>query len=63
MFAFARGDAMITVVPRIGGIDPETALALPDGSWRDVLSDRVHEGTPTVAALWSALPIALLVRA
>jgi (1->4)-alpha-D-glucan 1-alpha-D-glucosylmutase len=63
VFAFARGDAMISVVPRLGPVDPETMLALPPGRWRDMLADRSWSGSITVEALWSRFPIALLVRA
>jgi (1->4)-alpha-D-glucan 1-alpha-D-glucosylmutase len=62
VFAFGRGDSLIAVVPRVGAIDRETVLALPDGSWHDVLADRDHAGSIPVAALWATLPIALLVR-
>jgi (1->4)-alpha-D-glucan 1-alpha-D-glucosylmutase len=67
VFAFARGDQLVTVVPRIG-VRAEgwraTTLELPEGAWRDLLSDRtISGGTVQVAELWRALPIALLVRA
>ena len=63
VFAFARGDDLVCVVPRLGADGfRETSLDLPAGTWRDVLSDTVHSGgTQDVTVLWSALPIALLV--
>jgi (1->4)-alpha-D-glucan 1-alpha-D-glucosylmutase len=71
VFAFARGDSLVTAVPRIGGVDrttgreaePEATLALPPGTWHDVLSHCDHQGRVAAAALWSAFPISLLVRA
>ncbi|MBA3393075.1 MAG: malto-oligosyltrehalose synthase [Deltaproteobacteria bacterium] len=69
VFAFARGLGelrTLTVVPRLGpGPDGwrDTALTIPDGTWRDVLSDRrVAGGAVTVAELWRSFAIALLVR-
>jgi (1->4)-alpha-D-glucan 1-alpha-D-glucosylmutase len=67
VFAFARGDDLVTIVPRLGVQADrfrDTALDLPPGSWKDVLSDQTFSGgTCAVAQLWSALPIALLTRA
>jgi (1->4)-alpha-D-glucan 1-alpha-D-glucosylmutase len=66
VFAFARGDELVVVVPRLGvSADAwrDTTLALPAGTWREVLSDReIAGGTQPVAHLWRALPIALLAR-
>jgi (1->4)-alpha-D-glucan 1-alpha-D-glucosylmutase len=66
VFAFARGEDLVAVVPRLG-VRAEswraTTLALGSGSWRDVLSDQDFAGgAVAVASLWRALPIALLVR-
>ncbi|HET7504886.1 MAG TPA: hypothetical protein VFK02_27875, partial [Kofleriaceae bacterium] len=66
VFAFARGEDLVAVVPRLG-VRAEgwnaTTLALAPGRWRDALSDReVAGGVHPVAELWRALPIALLVR-
>jgi (1->4)-alpha-D-glucan 1-alpha-D-glucosylmutase len=61
VFAFARGDQMIAAVTRLGAPDPDTRLALPGGTWRDVLTDRTWSGTIAVAELWSIFPVALLV--
>ncbi|MEV3869909.1 malto-oligosyltrehalose synthase [Streptomyces sp. NPDC049906] len=42
----------------------DTRVTLPDGTWRDLLvPGREHTGTVEVAALLSALPVALLHRA
>jgi (1->4)-alpha-D-glucan 1-alpha-D-glucosylmutase len=67
VFAFARGDALVTVVPRLG-VHADgwvgTRLELPAGRWRDVLSDAEHAGGAAIplAALWASFPIALLAR-
>ncbi|MGK7223366.1 malto-oligosyltrehalose synthase [Kocuria flava] len=67
VFAFDRGGA-VTVVTRLplglaahGGFTEET-LALPAGSWEDVLTARPHTGTVAVADLLSDYPVALLRR-
>jgi (1->4)-alpha-D-glucan 1-alpha-D-glucosylmutase len=66
VFAFARGQELITVVPRLGVRAEgwqDTTLALAAGAWRDVLTDQEFAGGPlAVARLWHALPIALLLR-
>jgi (1->4)-alpha-D-glucan 1-alpha-D-glucosylmutase len=65
VFAYSRGGQLIAVVPRlsVGAAGwPGTVLELPEGSWRDVLSDRALSGTVAVAELWRHLPIALLER-
>jgi (1->4)-alpha-D-glucan 1-alpha-D-glucosylmutase len=67
VFAFARGDDLITVVPRLG-VRAEawraTALALGAGRWRDALTgDEIDGDSQPVSRLWRRLPIALLVRA
>ncbi|HEX3764167.1 MAG TPA: malto-oligosyltrehalose synthase [Kofleriaceae bacterium] len=66
VFAFTRGDDLVTVVPRLGVRASgwsDTALALGAGTWRDVLTDHeVAGGVQPVAALWRRLPIALLLR-
>jgi (1->4)-alpha-D-glucan 1-alpha-D-glucosylmutase len=67
VFAFARGDELVAVVPRLAAaIDGwgATALELPAGSWRDVLSDRIHAGgVRAISELFAAFPVALLARA
>lgn len=47
VFAFARGDDLVVVVPRLGaGADGwrGTTLELPAGVWINVLSDTTHAG-------------------
>lgn len=66
VFAFARGDDLVTIVPRLGvhadGFR-DTTLALPPGTWTDVLSDQTFSGgTCAAARLWRDLPIAFLTR-
>ena len=67
VFAFARGDGLVTVVPRLG-VHADgwvgTKLELPPGRWRDVISDAEHavDAPVPVATLWAKFPIALLVR-
>jgi (1->4)-alpha-D-glucan 1-alpha-D-glucosylmutase len=66
VFAFARGDDLVTVVPRLGVRAagwPDTTLALGAGTWRDVLAGHVLAGgVQPVSGLWRSLPIALLQR-
>ena len=66
VFAFMRGDDLVSIVPRLGVHADgyrDTALVLESGTWRDVLSDQtVAGGTCGIAQLWRVLPIALLVR-
>jgi (1->4)-alpha-D-glucan 1-alpha-D-glucosylmutase len=66
VFAFARGDNLVTVVPRLGVRAsgwPDTTLALPAGTWRDVLTGReLGGGVHPVSSLWRSFPIALLLR-
>jgi (1->4)-alpha-D-glucan 1-alpha-D-glucosylmutase len=65
VLAFDRRGA-ITVVTRLplglerAGGWRDTRLELPDGRWRDLLTDRTAE--PEVARLLDTLPVALLVR-
>ena len=67
VFAFARGEDLITVVPRLGvAADAwrDTTLALGGGRWREVLTGEVVDGrAQPVWGLWRTVPIALLVRA
>ncbi|MBD3219749.1 malto-oligosyltrehalose synthase [bacterium] len=65
--AFARGDEVVTVVPRLmlrleGGWH-DTAVTLPDGSWRNALTGEDVGGNPApVGELLARFPVALLVR-
>ena len=40
----------------------ETTVSLPDGRWRDRITDVEHTGTVSVAEVFASLPVALLVR-
>jgi (1->4)-alpha-D-glucan 1-alpha-D-glucosylmutase len=66
VFAFARGEDLVAVVPRLGVCAEgwrDTMLTLGSGTWRDVLSD--HElvgGEHPVTSLWRSFPIALYLR-
>jgi len=65
VLAFDRGGAL-TVATRLplglveGGGWGDTRLDLPPGRWRDVLTDRLTDGS--VGSLLSAYPVALLVK-
>jgi (1->4)-alpha-D-glucan 1-alpha-D-glucosylmutase len=66
--AFARGDRVVTVVPRhtvrladAGGWR-DTSITLPEGSWRSVLDGREHAGTTAVSSVLEPFPVALMVR-
>jgi (1->4)-alpha-D-glucan 1-alpha-D-glucosylmutase len=65
--AFARGEEMVTVVPRLvlglGGRWEETTLTFPAGRWHNVLtSDTVDGGEVRLAALLGRAPVALLAK-
>jgi (1->4)-alpha-D-glucan 1-alpha-D-glucosylmutase len=57
---------VVTVVSRLttglreGWAD--AAVALPAGTWRDVLTGRTYDGEPLLADLLADLPVALLTR-
>ena len=38
------------------------SVTLPDGRWRDPITDAEHSGIVAVAELFASLPVALLVR-
>jgi (1->4)-alpha-D-glucan 1-alpha-D-glucosylmutase len=65
--AFGRGGKSVTVVPRLAqalhGGWGDTALALPDGDWRNVCTEERHNGRGRIAHLFARFPVALLVRA
>ncbi|MDQ3334828.1 MAG: malto-oligosyltrehalose synthase [Myxococcota bacterium] len=68
VFAFVRksGDrTAITIVPRLsGGADGwrETTLAIPPGTWKNVLTtDKQQGGKLVLAEIWRRFPTALLV--
>jgi (1->4)-alpha-D-glucan 1-alpha-D-glucosylmutase len=63
--AFARGGEVVTVVPRLTmHVDDwkDTAVALPPGGWRDVLTGAAV-ASGAVADLFARFPVALLERA
>jgi (1->4)-alpha-D-glucan 1-alpha-D-glucosylmutase len=65
--AFARGEGVVTVVPRLilglGGSWGETTLTVPAGRWHNVLtSDTVDGGEVRLAELLGRAPIALLAK-
>jgi (1->4)-alpha-D-glucan 1-alpha-D-glucosylmutase len=67
VLAFARGEAVITIVPRLvlglGGEWGDTSLELPAGRWRNELTGDVVSGGPLrLADLLRRFPIALLAR-
>ena len=66
VIAYARGGKLITVVPRLvqslrGGWGA-TTLPLPEGPWRNVLTDDRHSGREPIATLFARFPVALLVK-
>ncbi len=70
VIAFSRADQALTVATRLpGGLRraggwQDTALAVPAGRWRDLLTGAEHgPGHIRLADLMTELPVALLVRA
>ena len=65
VFAFARGDRLTAVVPRLTASAVgwrDTLLELPPGTWREILTERTYGGMLRVAALFEGFPVALLER-
>lgn len=69
VIAFLRGSKVLCCAPRLtAGIQPApyweaTCIELPKGKWHNVLSAQDYRGGPTsVAELFSAFPVALLVK-
>ncbi len=69
VLAFARGDALVTVVPRwplrASRLTERTRVELPPGDWQDALCGervRAEAGGVPVTALWARFPVALLRR-
>jgi len=68
VIAYQRGEHVVTVAPRLWmsfqGEWEDTALALPDGAWKNVLTDEgVQGGTIKLHELLGEFPVALLARA
>jgi (1->4)-alpha-D-glucan 1-alpha-D-glucosylmutase len=70
LVAFARGDGLVTIVPRLvakldGGSSPaswgDTHVPLPPGRWRDHLTGVPVDGAASAA--FARFPVALLTRA
>jgi (1->4)-alpha-D-glucan 1-alpha-D-glucosylmutase len=66
LLAFRRGENLIAVVPRftmtLGGEWGDTRLPLPGGAWRNCLTDAILQREAVPDALFSAFPVALLIR-
>ena len=72
LVGFARGPVaghhdVIALATRLSlGLSNErwddTTVTLPDGRWRDRITDAEHTGTVSVAEVFASLPVALLVR-
>src|SRR5262245_37503179 len=64
--AFARGDSVVTVVPRLvmrlEGNWLNTTLELPAGTWRNELTGDVVQGVVPLTDLLARFPVALLSR-
>lgn len=65
--AFLRGERALTLAPRLastpGGDWQETAITVPEGYWKNVLTgDSVPGGEHRIADLLHRFPVALLVR-
>jgi (1->4)-alpha-D-glucan 1-alpha-D-glucosylmutase len=65
--AFSRGGEVVTVVPRLllrlGGEWGDTRVPLPEGAWRNELTDEdVPGGAVPAARLFARFPVALLSR-
>ena len=64
--AFSRAGRVITAVTRLPGALARrggwaaTRLPLPPGTWRDLLTGRVHRGACGLATLFATAPVALL---
>ena len=67
VLAFSRGGEVVTVVPRLllrlGGQWRDTRVPLPEGTWRNELTDEdVPGGAVPAARLFARFPVALLSR-
>ncbi len=64
---YVRGGAVVAVAPRlVMGLRKEgwgtTVLELPDGRWRDILSEGFYEGPAQLQDLTRVFPVALLAK-
>jgi (1->4)-alpha-D-glucan 1-alpha-D-glucosylmutase len=66
LFAFRRGDDVISVVPRftmsVRDDWGDTSLPLPRGTWRNHFTGAVVQAGATPAQLFDGFPVALLIR-
>jgi (1->4)-alpha-D-glucan 1-alpha-D-glucosylmutase len=71
LLGFRRGDRVLTLVSlrplrplgrTASPAQQDVSVALPGGSWRDVLTDRVHRDVANSGDLFGDLPVALLRR-
>jgi (1->4)-alpha-D-glucan 1-alpha-D-glucosylmutase len=66
LLAFRRGTNLIAVVPRftltLNGDWGDTALPLPQGSWRHLFFDSTLREAATPSDLFAGFPVALLLR-
>ncbi|GAA2087885.1 malto-oligosyltrehalose synthase [Actinomadura alba] len=67
VLAYRRGGATIAVTRLPAGLERRggwgnTALPLPRGPWRDLLTDRSYGSDPAMSGLFAALPVAVLVE-
>jgi (1->4)-alpha-D-glucan 1-alpha-D-glucosylmutase len=63
--AFCRGGRVATIVPRLTHrleTWADTAVELPPGAWRDVLTGVTRTGTVGLAEVFDAFPVALLAK-
>jgi (1->4)-alpha-D-glucan 1-alpha-D-glucosylmutase len=63
LFAFRRGERLLTVVPRLTAALTDwgtTALPLPPGDWRDVFTGRRHSDEVPAGELLALFPAAVL---
>ncbi|HEU4910607.1 MAG TPA: malto-oligosyltrehalose synthase [Actinomycetes bacterium] len=64
--AFARAGRVVTVVSRLTAALRdgwgEQTVSLPEGTWRDLLTDTMYAAEPLLRDLLGELPVALLVR-
>ena len=64
VIAFARGDTVVAIVPRLlrRGLPDEAVVVLPEGDWINVLTDEHHTGSVAFAKLRGSMPLAVLER-